>query len=713
MGNTSTLGNDRNIDDYPEFGSNCSSQYDNYKERTRYGVVNVTCSITGVNNTNRNSSNEDKCVATPKGVILFGSANANETIKNSITSISGRLAPTEILLPDNRAHRLLVIHSNRWYLIPSTEIFSRHSGVCLVLGDRHTSNPPMPVKLGDCFRFGSVGLVVSEIKYENSNEQRLDSKTLQYLRDEASAIDNQEDLAALAAEENLEEKKGTSRESDIFPNSPSSPDSLLSFPRGLGLTNGERFICYMCYETHDTPEDPLVAPCECKGDTRYLHVQCMQKWYYANASATQAQVIRTTSNGAAACKICGAAYKSAFKNADGKRASLLETNPDGPYISLVVVTKHDSSPTLFNTKFRLRFGSNSLSNEDNDRLSTLLIGRSTSCNMILDYRTVSTVHAKLSFIKNQFFLEDCSSSNGTMVYLREPVYLPYNKTVKIRNGRSTLTFSAKRSWAASFRDAIFSKDNTCTSSTDASDNKKSTKCFGDSSTVNPTPEQLMSIMSEMSTLVSNIKHRNNSPTHCNDICSAEKYNGPKDNNPNSECRPCEGFQPIQIYDDFINIIATTDDINDLISTKPNETNNKVHNLDGLDSSPSYLPHKINSNLADEPTVDIFTTNSQLYSSPGRRTSSSNKSISNNDSPNHSDTNNEIDNNGMINIVTSANSYNSDYNPSDGNNAIMKQQCRDGDLLTDHLMISKDDIKNNKAVVRDKYGILLNRIRREK
>ena len=32
-----------------------------------------------------------------------------------------------------------------------------------------------------------------------------------------------------------------------------------------GIANGERFICYMCYETHDTAEDPLVAPCECRG----------------------------------------------------------------------------------------------------------------------------------------------------------------------------------------------------------------------------------------------------------------------------------------------------------------------------------------------------------------------------------------------------------------------------------------------------------------
>ena len=29
-------------------------------------------------------------------------------------------------------------------------------------------------------------------------------------------------------------------------------------------------------------EDALVAPCDCRGDTRYLHVQCLQKWYQAS-----------------------------------------------------------------------------------------------------------------------------------------------------------------------------------------------------------------------------------------------------------------------------------------------------------------------------------------------------------------------------------------------------------------------------------------------
>jgi hypothetical protein len=41
--------------------------------------------------------------------------------------------------------------------------------------------------------------------------------------------------------------------------------------------------CYMCFDDEDTEENPLVAPCLCKGGTRYVHVECLQKWQCAAA----------------------------------------------------------------------------------------------------------------------------------------------------------------------------------------------------------------------------------------------------------------------------------------------------------------------------------------------------------------------------------------------------------------------------------------------
>jgi hypothetical protein len=158
------------------------------------------------------------------------------------------------------------------------------------------------------------------------------------------------------------------------------------------------------------------------------------------------------------------AYKTTLTNLDGVKTNLLEADHPGPYLSLVVVTRHDTSPELFNTKFRLNFGPGyrigSTTEEMNDdpemNPSELTIGRSSMCNMVLDYRTVSTVHAKLYFRDGMFQLQDARSSNGTMLYLQGPLKLPINQPVRLRMGRSTLAINARRSLTASIR-TVFTK----------------------------------------------------------------------------------------------------------------------------------------------------------------------------------------------------------------------------------------------------------------
>ena len=88
-----------------------------------------------------------------------------------------------------------------WHAIPTIDCFSRHNGTCLVVGDKTYQSQPYTLKLGDCLRLGSVGLVVSEMKCANGSEERLNPRTLQYLRDEVATMGEQEEDAALAAEE--------------------------------------------------------------------------------------------------------------------------------------------------------------------------------------------------------------------------------------------------------------------------------------------------------------------------------------------------------------------------------------------------------------------------------------------------------------------------------------------------------------------------------
>lgn len=65
---------------------------------------------------------------------------------------------------------------------------------------------------------------------------------------------------------------------------------------------------------------------------------------------------------------------------------------------------------------------------------------------MLDYRTVSTQHATVTFKKGNFFFRDLSSSNGSMLNIRRPLKLPYNQWVRLRFGRSIVALKAKRSW---------------------------------------------------------------------------------------------------------------------------------------------------------------------------------------------------------------------------------------------------------------------------
>jgi hypothetical protein len=70
--------------------------------------------------------------------------------------------------------------------------------------------------------------------------------------------------------------------------------------------------------------------------------------------------------------------------------------------------------------------------------------------MVLDYRTVSTVHAKLIYKNGEFFVQDTHSSNGTMVYLQGPLPLVNNQIVRLRMGRSTLALQVPPTLASDF-----------------------------------------------------------------------------------------------------------------------------------------------------------------------------------------------------------------------------------------------------------------------
>lgn len=200
-------------------------------------------------------------------------------------------------------------------------------------------------------------------------------------------------------------------------------------------------VCYMCFDEEDTETNPLITPCKCSGDTKYVHVECLRKWHTAEAD----NQICFLSSVDATCSVCKSSFKSDFKLKDGRHVKLFKSSLEPPYVSLLVATKHEMAQRLFNTRFQLSF-STLLKPDGMNGTRPLLLGRSSGSDMVLDYRTVSARHASIRFKNGQFVFTDAGSSNGSYLYLRRPLELSPSQPVQFRLGRSMISMKVVNKW---------------------------------------------------------------------------------------------------------------------------------------------------------------------------------------------------------------------------------------------------------------------------
>lgn len=197
----------------------------------------------------------------------------------------------------------------------------------------------------------------------------------------------------------------------------------------------------MCFDEEDNEENPMITPCKCSGDTKYVHVECLRKWHTAEAD----NQICFLSSVDATCSVCKSTFKSDFKLRDGRHVKLFKSSLEPPYISLLVATKHEMAQRLFNTRFQLSF--NTIMKPDGKNATRpLLLGRSSGSDMVLDYRTVSARHASIRFKNGEFVFTDAGSSNGSYLYLRRPLELSPSQPVQFRLGRSMISMKVSNKW---------------------------------------------------------------------------------------------------------------------------------------------------------------------------------------------------------------------------------------------------------------------------
>jgi hypothetical protein len=382
---------------------------------------------------------------------------------------------TRYRVKDHRAKQLLVVPSDdKFVALAAPEAFSRHSGTCMILGGQgaYASGAirSYELKLGNFLRIGSVGVVVSEINTGVPGEHKcLSWEELTCLKGDIAAM--QKDLVtveALTAQEeaaNARKLPSSSCMMDDDDDCRSRSSSASSATAAVEMLDLEeegapgcddsppppssaagRLItgkmCYMCFDEEDAEDNPLVAPCQCLGDTRYVHINCLQQWHTTTADNKVCMVLNN--KGVRVCTVCKTPYKASVRLPNGSSISLFKSPLEPPYVCFMVVTKHLNNEDLFSTKYQLSFAS-VVNRNGTGSTRSLIIGRSRQCDMVLDYRTVSTRHANIRFSAGNFYFTDMMSSNGSYLYVREPLQLPYGEAVFLKWGSNVVSLKAKRS----------------------------------------------------------------------------------------------------------------------------------------------------------------------------------------------------------------------------------------------------------------------------
>mmetsp|Transcript_22696 Transcript_22696/g.41025 ORF Transcript_22696/g.41025 Transcript_22696/m.41025 type:complete len:709 (-) Transcript_22696:251-2377(-) len=380
------------------------------------------------NNNSQHSSKKKFTTFTvkPEGVVIQGTnrnrASAGNDLGGEYALHMGRKLNC-YELSDTRACQLLVTtHAKSFWVVPAPEAFSRHSGTCRLLGDRKHPPANHTLQVGDFLRVGSVGVVVIETHNGVQNRVLSEEKIQKIMKDTTSPNGGFLDLGETDGENSDDSVEASNR--------PRPPCQA-----------GDAPLCYMCFDEEDTPENPLITPCKCLGDTRYVHVECLRKWHSAEAD----NQICFLSSVDATCSVCKSTFKSDFKLRDGRLVKLFKSSLEPPYVSLLVATKHEMAQRLFNTRFQLSF-STLLKPDGRNGTRPLLLGRSSGSDMVLDYRTVSARHASIKFKNGEFIFTDAGSSNGSYLYLRRPVELSPTQSVQFRLGRSMISMKVVNKW---------------------------------------------------------------------------------------------------------------------------------------------------------------------------------------------------------------------------------------------------------------------------
>ena len=201
------------------------------------------------------------------------------------------------------------------------------------------------------------------------------------------------------------------------------PSIFIHIPSG-----SEGQVCRICL-VEDEPSDPLIAPCNCGGTMKYIHLSCFKKWIESKTSKKQSDNSLSYCVKSLTCEISRCPIPPNIE-VNGQMIDLLEIrNVPPPYITL---------ESGFSDKNEYSIHLISLNNKNNVRL-----GRGHDSDIRISDISVSRCHAVIRYSDGEFHLEDNSSKFGTLIETQQVKIDKSNPMVCVQVGRTLMMFSLK------------------------------------------------------------------------------------------------------------------------------------------------------------------------------------------------------------------------------------------------------------------------------
>jgi len=184
-------------------------------------------------------------------------------------------------------------------------------------------------------------------------------------------------------------------------------DSADSYPFSLNIKNcnGQSDIkkqCRICFMDETDSSEVLVNPCNCKGTSEYVHIQCLQDWINSKLKKKLNAKTACSYWKKLFCEVCKVMLPD-LVDVDGSKKELIPIQrPDEPYILLERVFYDKSKESFENSKMLILL---SISGES----QTIKLGRGHECDLRENDISVSRLHAYIQFNNGKFIIFDNNS----------------------------------------------------------------------------------------------------------------------------------------------------------------------------------------------------------------------------------------------------------------------------------------------------------------